>query len=240
MRAACAALAAGSWLMVFTPVGAHEPAAAANPHLVFVNRFLDRDQDRVRDYRAFRRLEATNEKFHKQGWIAVWTELTPAGLRYDIVESGGSDYIRSKVLEAALKNEQRLVANGDLARADFTRANYEFSGSESTREGLIKVVLKPRRADQVLVAGAMFLSAVSGDLIRVEGALARSPSFWTSRVEVVREYQRVAGVRVPVRVESTAQVKIAGASRFVMTYDYQRINGQIVGAPGTVATRGRR
>jgi hypothetical protein len=141
------------------------------------------------------------------------------------------------VLEAALKNEQKLMADGNTARADLTRANYEFGMGTESDDGLVKVSLKPRRADQVLVAGAMFLHPKSGDLVRVEGALAKAPSFWTRRVDIVREYRRIAGMRVPVKVESIAEVKIAGASRFVMTYDYQRINGQIVGAPGAVANR---
>lgn len=216
------------------PIGADESSARTGPNVVLVNRFLERDQDRVRAYRAFRRLEATNDKFHKHAWLDAWTELDASGFRYRIVDSGGSDYVRAKVLEAALKNEARLVAAGDLARADLTRANYEFSADAVQHNGLIKVRLKPRRADQVLVDGAMFLSATSGDLVRVEGALARNPSFWTSRVDIVREYRRMAGMRVPVRVESLAQIKIAGVSRFLMTYDYQRINGQIVGAPGVI------
>jgi hypothetical protein len=49
-------------------------------------------------------------------------------------------------------------------------------------------------------------------------------------VDIVRRYERVGGVRVPVEMSSTADVRIAGASSFVMTYDYTMINGQpIVG-----------
>jgi hypothetical protein len=223
-------------MAAFTPVGAAEPGESAQAHLVLVNRFLENGHDRLREYRALRRLEATNDKFQKHAWIAAWTELTPSGFRYEIVESGGSDYVRSKVLEAALKNEQKLSADGNLARADLTRDNYEFT-SRGLQSGLIEVGMKPLREDQVLVNGSMFLSPKTGELVRVEGALAKNPSFWTKHVEIVREYRRIGGVRVPVRLESNAVVKIAGASRFLMTYDYQRINGRTVGAPGVLANR---
>jgi hypothetical protein len=239
MRMAPAALAATCWAAAFLPLGAAPAAEAPASHVTLVSRFLDRDFERVRDYRALRRLEATNDKFQKSGWLRAWTELTPSGFRYEVVESGGSDYVRTKVLEAALKNEQRLAASGDLARAEITRANYEFRAAGSADDGLIKVMMKPRRDDQVLVDGALFLSPKTGDLIRVEGALAKNPSFWTKHVTIVREYGRIGGVRVPVRVESVAQVKIAGMSRFVMTYDYQRINGETVGAPGVMAERAK-
>jgi hypothetical protein len=63
------------------------------------------------------------------------------------------------------------------------------------------------------------------DLVRVEGVLSKRPSFWTRRVEVVRRYGRIGGVRVPVAMESTASVLIFGRSTFTMTYDYLTVNG---------------
>jgi len=62
----------------------------------------------------------------------------------------------------------------------------------------------------------------------VEGLLVKRPSFWTRRVEVVRRYARVGGVRLPVSMESTAQVLVVGTSTFSMTYEYESINGASV------------
>jgi hypothetical protein len=59
----------------------------------------------------------------------------------------------------------------------------------------------------------------------------KSPSFWTRRVEIVRWFRRVAGVRLPVAVESTANVLIAGRSTFRMDYAYESVNEQHVGDP---------
>jgi hypothetical protein len=91
------------------------------------------------------------------------------------------------------------------------------------------VKVKPKRQDELLIDGSIVLNAESGDLLRVEGRLAKSPSFWAGRVEVVREYVRIEGIRVPVRTESLAQVKMAGASSFTMTYHYETINGRYIG-----------
>jgi hypothetical protein len=79
-----------------------------------------------------------------------------------------------------------------------------------------------------LVHGAVFVTDIDADLVRVEGRLARNPSFWTRRVDIVRRYGRVAGVRVPLDVESIAQVRIAGRSVMTMTYQYEMVNGQVV------------
>ena len=67
--------------------------------------------------------------------------------------------------------------------------------------------------------------------MRIEGRLSKPPSFWTRRVEIVRRYQRFAGVRMPVALESVASVLIAGRSTFRMSYEYETVNGQRVGAP---------
>jgi hypothetical protein len=68
-------------------------------------------------------------------------------------------------------------------------------------------------------------------LTRIEGKLSKTPSFWTRRVDVVRRYERKAGVRVPMSIESVAQVLIAGRSTFKMTYEYETVNGHHVGEP---------
>jgi hypothetical protein len=80
----------------------------------------------------------------------------------------------------------------------------------------------------MLVDGSLFLEADSADLVKIEGELARRPSFWTRNVKVLREYSRVAGVHVPVAMSSTADVLFAGPSSFSMTYKYVEINGTSV------------
>ncbi len=163
----------------------------------------------------------------------AWTEVEPAGgFRYQIVAEDGSGYIRSHVLAAALAGEQKMWAAGDSVRAALTRENYVFADRDSSAaESLTALGVTPRRKDVLLVHGAIFVDPGDADLMRVEGRLSKTPSFWTRRVEVVRRYQRINGVRVPISVESVAQVLIAGRSTFQMTYEYETINGERVGTP---------
>jgi hypothetical protein len=76
-----------------------------------------------------------------------------------------------------------------------------------------------------LIDGAVYVTDTDADLVRVEGELAKNPSFWTRHVQVVKQYARISGLRVPVRVESTAQMRLVGTSSLTMTYDYSMING---------------
>ena len=139
------------------------------------------------------------------------------------------------MLRAALEREKALWNGALSARSNLTTANYDFIGASLDASGLMRVTVKPKRQDELLINGVIILAPDTGDLLRVEGHLAKSPSFWTSRIEVIRTYDRIDGVRVPVHTESVAQVTMAGASSFAMSYEYETINGRRVGSPSTVA-----
>jgi len=207
-------------------------SAAAQSGVSPLQRFLARGEEPVVEYRALRRLEAHNPKFNQNGWMTAWTEYDRArGFRFGIVDEGGSSYIRTKVLRAALEGEQKIWADHEPQKASFTDQNYTFDPGAPAPDGLATVAVKPRRKDILLVDGAIFVQPSDGDLARIEGRLSKAPSFWTRRVDVVRRYERIAGVRVPVSIESVAHVLIAGRSTFRMTYEYETINGQRVGSP---------
>ena len=212
---------------------AHPLAGAMTQgHPDVLRRFLARGEEPPVEYRALRRLEAQNPKFKQSAWMVAWTEYDHVnGFRFQIVDEGGSSYIRSKVLRAALEGEQKIWANREPQKASFTHENYEFDASEAAPDGLASVGVKPRRKDVLLVEGAIFVQPSDGELSRIEGKLSKAPSIWTRRVDVVRRYERKGGVRVPVSIESVAHVLIAGRSTFKMTYQYQTINGQHVGDP---------
>lgn len=162
----------------------------------------------------------------------VWTEFDEThGLRYEIVGEGGNGYIRKHVLLAALEGEQKMWSAREPQRASLTPENYSFDEAQPAPEGLHSVGIKPRRKDVLLVEGSIFLEPDDGELRRIEGKLSKPPSFWTRRVDIVRRYDIIGGVRVPTSIESVAHVLIAGRSTFLMTYQYETINGQHVGSP---------
>jgi hypothetical protein len=197
-----------------------------------LQRFLARGEEPTVEYRALRRLEAENTKFNQRASMVAWTEYDhAAGFRFQVVSEDGSAYIRSHVLRAALEGEQKIWANHEPQKASLTTDNYVFDNDVPDSGGLATVGLKPKRKDVLLVEGSIFVQPGDGDLSRIEGKLSKAPSFWTRRVDVVRRYERLADVRVPVSIESVAHVLIAGRSTFKMTYEYERINGRHVGDP---------
>ena len=112
-----------------------------------------------------------------------------------------------------------------------TPANYVFEDRGAQPDGLTSLTMTPRRKDVLLVDGTIYLDPDNGELVRMEGRLSKSPSFWTRRVAIVRWYRRIAGFRMPTALESVANVRVAGGSTFRMSYEYESINGQRVGNP---------
>ena len=92
--------------------------------------------------------------------------------------------IRDKILRGVLDAERNAIAQGDTGRSSIAPDNYEFEPSGVDPDGLARVLLSPRRKDRVLVAGGAS-QPFDGALVRLQGRLAKSPSFWVKNVEIV-------------------------------------------------------
>jgi hypothetical protein len=204
---------------------------------------LGRSDQPLNQYRALRRMHAATDKATHEAWLEAWTELKDGRFTYEIVSERGSEMVRGKVLRSVLQREQELINSGNTAQGDLTDANYDFSEAGRDRDGSRVVEIRPKRKDVLLVDGRAVLDD-GGDLLRVEGRLAKNPSFWTSLVNIVRRYARIGGVRVPIATETTAKVKMVGTSKLQVTYDYESVNGRPVRltalrseAPARIAAR---
>ena len=201
-------------------------ASVADPADHSMRQFLQQD-DTQHPYRAVRRLEAENRG--RRGWLEAVTEYSiENGFTYQVTSEGGSSLVRSKVLRTVLEGEREIIAGGETARSSLALANYAFQPNGVDGDGLANILLSPKRKERVLVSGTMFLRPDDGDLVRLQGQLAKSPSFWIRNVEIVRSYERIGGVVVPVTLESTAHVRLLGPASLRMTYVYSEIDGRNV------------
>lgn len=201
-------------------------ATTPDPADLPIERFLAKE-NAPHPYRAMRRLEAQNGT--RKGRLEAATEFSPGiGFQYRITAEGGSDYIRTKVLKAVLDGERDLIAQGEASRSGLARTNYTFEPNGVDADGLANVRLSPRRKERALLSGVMFLRPDEGELVRVQGRLAKNPSFWVNNVDIVRKYERIEGAVLPVAVESKAHVRFLGPATFEMTYEYSEIDGRPV------------
>jgi hypothetical protein len=218
--------------IVAPPDPPHPPSP---PNDDTIERFLAEKTTPLRSAVTYRHLEATTRGGSMRGWIDACAVVDGNDMRYSVIAEGGSGAVRKRALIAALDGEVKARRSGEAGRASLHPENYEFAAADDSGADLVRVALTPRRSDTMLVKGSMYLAPRDGDLVRVEGALAKAPSFWTRRVRVDRRYARVAGVRVPVSMTSTAHVLVVGESTFSMAYSYLAINGEPVEDPDAPA-----
>ncbi len=211
------------------------PVPASASQNVAVERFLAEIEKPPVAYSARRRLEASSAKLSESAWMEAVTEYDPAtGFRYSIVAQGGSERIVKRVLKNVLETERENSVLDGWRKGNLSHANYVFDFGGLAGSDMLRMRLTPRRRDSRLVSGSALLTAQSGDLVRVEGRLSKSPSFWVRWVDVSSTYAPVGGAMMPVAIESTADVRVAGLSTFSMTYNYQVVDGQPVNRAPTL------
>jgi hypothetical protein len=213
-------------ILLLCAVFLNPQAVSAGARGALLDRFLAPDNPPLVSYRAYRHLAASTRGGRLQAEMDVETSFDAArGFSFIVLGERGSGLIRRHVLLEALLIEQRTAAAAAAATTSLTLANYHFLDASDAGEPLTAIGVRARRKSPMLVNGTLFIHADRADLVRVEGELAERPSFWTKRVTIVRRYDRIAGVHVPVAMESNADIRIVGGSTFTMTYRYVEING---------------
>ena len=199
-------------------------AIPTDPVTQSIEQFLARS-GQPRAFKALRRMDAENRG--RRGWVEAVTEYTAAdGFRYRILAEGGSEELRTRVLKAVLDGEHQASNVSEVKRSALLPSNYRFAANGVDADGLANILLTPRRKEPALISGTMFLRPDDGTLVRVQGRLAKSPSVWVQNVDVVRTYERIDGVVVPVTFQSKAQVRFLGEATLRETYVYSEIDGR--------------
>lgn len=221
--------------IIFTLVWSVGHLSAGDPSIPKFERVLAKS-NRVAPpaYRALRRLEGGLASQDKRGWLEAWTEFVPGrGFSYEVVNEGGSEYVRNRILRHMLDSEQELIATGKRLRASLDSKNYVFADGGITDAGLHRIVLAPAKKSEGIVDGSAFLDPDTGFVTMIKGRLVKSPSFWVRDVDVTWKFACVNGHMVPVEMTSTARVRMFGRSNFKMTYEYTSIDGEPM-TPGAV------
>jgi hypothetical protein len=207
------------------------PATGAAPVLA---RFLARPDEPVTRYRARRRMEV--RAFGRQAWMNVRVALEPGrGFEWTVESEGGSPALRERSLVRMLEAEAEAYASGTAARGGLTADNYVIAAAGVDGDGLVRLSVTARRREPMLLDGFFVVTPDTADLVRVEGRLARGPSFWVPRADVVRHFARLRGHRVVVRSESRGRLRPFGESRLLVTYEYEMIDGDPIPTSGVLA-----
>ena len=208
--------------------GAPTPAVPASPsEYLAIERFLAEIEKPPVSYQARRRLEASSSKLKESAWMEAVTEYDPAaGFTYSIVAQGGSERIQRRVLKAVLETEREGVDARRVAQSESVARELRVQFRRSCGRRHAENAVDAAPAGSRLVLGSALLTAnvrKSGSCRRPSIEVALILGAVGERLTQLCSDRRLDDAG---RVESTADVRIAGMSTFSMTYDYQMVDGR--------------
>ncbi|HEV2732174.1 MAG TPA: hypothetical protein VGV15_19260 [Terriglobales bacterium] len=121
-----------------------------------------------------------------------------------------------QVVRRILEHESAMVAAGPRSRSEalLTRENYNFTNlGENTLDGssFYLIGLVPKRKQKELIVGQAWVDKRTFLIRRIEGELAKSPSWWLKKVSVRLDFSEVSGLWLQSAMQATADVRLLGS-----------------------------
>ena len=151
----------------------------------------------------------------------------PHSLQFTPVHFTGDGFVKSNVITRLLQSEVDHVQKDDPALTAISPANYKFAyKSASNIENRVVHVFqaKPHKKRVGLFKGRIYLDAYTGALVRAEGSLVKSPSFFVKHIEFVQQFADIQSFTLPIRMHSEAKARIVGRTIVDIVHrDYQPV-----------------
>lgn len=182
-------------------------------------------QASIEGYAGMRRYILENHKFHKRAEMLVQVEGDRDGSKhFEIVSEEGWGSAHKHVLRKMLESETEMSRPEKRARAKMVPENYEFAlvGTEllDGREAYV-LEIRPRRNEQNLFEGRIWVDAEDYALARAEGKPAKKPSFWTKNIHFVQIYHKCGSLWFPLSTQSVTDARLFGTTDVSIEYlDY--------------------
>jgi hypothetical protein len=149
----------------------------------------------------------------------------PKTLTFKPEDFSGDRFVKNNVIARLLQSEVDHVLSGEADKTAISSANYKFSfkGTEEVNGVPVHVfAVKPRQKRPGLFKGKIYLEAHSGAIVRAEGELVKSPSFFIKKIQFVQDYQQVEGFSLIANIHSTAETRVVGKAVVDISHsDYQ-------------------
>jgi hypothetical protein len=145
--------------------------------------------------------------------VAEISFVPPANKTYAIQKRTGSSR-GEEVVRRVLDHEMQLTAHGhDPGAAAVNSQNYRFIYlGETASDGHICYLLRmnPLRKQKDLLSGVAWVDKQSFLIRRIEGEMAKLPSWWLKKVRVTIQFADVRGMWLQTRMEAVAEVRFFG------------------------------
>ena len=170
------------------------------------------NHERIRAYivtREYKLFNGDSNKADSQVMADV-SFVPPSTKDFEITKSTGSGQ-GEKVVRKVLAHEQQM--SGSWQQTALSADNYDFEllGTE-VNDGRRCYVLnmKPKRDSKELIRGRAWVDSESFNVRKIEGELAKTPSWWVKRVQLSLQFDDVQGMWMQTSATASADVRMMG------------------------------
>jgi len=148
--------------------------------------------------------------------VVAEVEYSPPDRETYVIQERRGSSRGEQLVRRILDHESALVAASPESRSAtlLTRDNYTFTNlGESTLDGrsFYLLGLMPKRKQKELIAGRAWVDKSTYLIRRIEGELAKSPSWLLKKVNVRLDFSEVSGLWLQSAMEATAEVRFVGS-----------------------------
>ena len=167
-----------------------------------------------------------NQQFHKRADMLVNITCDGNGMKhFDVLAEDGWKSANQRVLRQMMETESDRSRPEIRAKSRITSENYSFRMLETGPvEDRMAYVIEaiPKRDDEALFHGRIWVDTEDYALVRVEGEPAKNPSFWTRKVHFVQQYHKSGTFWFPLSTTSMTNARIFGTTDVTIRYfDYK-------------------
>ena len=177
-------------------------------------------------YTGAREYVLENHRLQKRASMLVRVTCDPAGTKhFEVMSEDGWKSASKRVLRQMMVTESDNSRPDTRPRSRVTLDNYTFRLIDTEPlEGRTAYVIEaaPKRDDDSLFRGRIWVDTEDYALARVEGEPARNPSFWTKKVHFVQQYHKSGAYWFPMETTSETDARIFGRTEVSIRYfDYK-------------------
>ncbi|MGZ4815302.1 MAG: hypothetical protein ACXVZV_07830 [Terriglobales bacterium] len=153
----------------------------------------------------------------------------PKSVAFKALDFVGDGFVKTNVIARLLQSEADHVQKDRPSDTAITRDNYKFSykGTEQLNGRSAHVFqVKPRAKRAGLFKGKVYIDLYSGDMLRAEGRVVKSPSFFIKKIEFVQDYAQVGDFNLISRIHSVAETRIVGRAIVDISHDDYQVRSE--------------
>jgi hypothetical protein len=184
----------------------------------------------LRSYSSVRHYAVTQAgKVSDAEMVVAFHFDAPTEKTFNVLSEKGVGGMHKRVISSVMAAELEAAAGRKKADSSISPANYDvvWIGEEPLRGRDSYVLeLKPKRQQKFLFRGKVWIDQQDFAIAKLDLAPVKNPSFWVTRVHIVREYQRVRGFWIPRSDETFGHVRLKGDYALRISHTDYKVNGE--------------